>query len=157
MHREESNIILLRPHHILDIITHYGQNVQFKPHPYGHAVHTIAKKMIDNIDLKIQLIIGADDICRPCEHLLPSGYCDDVLHQLDPPTPKQDYNNNLDSQLLSYLDILPDSILTLREYLKVINSKIPGIEAICTHPGENVESRLGGLIEGLKKLGIRKK
>ncbi len=118
-------MILLRPHHILDIITRYGQNVQFKPHPYGHALHTIAKKMIDNIDLKVQLTIGADDICRPCKHLLPSGYCDDVLHQLDPPPSKQDYNDDLDRRLLSYLDLLPDTMLTIREYLQVINVKFP--------------------------------
>jgi hypothetical protein len=152
MHREESDITLLRPHHILDIITRYGQNIQFKPHPYGHALHTIAKKMIDDSNLKIKLIIGADDICQPCKHLLSSGYCSDVLHQLNPPLSKQDYNDDLDRRLLSYLNLVPETVLTLREYLDVISLNIPGIETVCAHPKENRKNRLNGLMKGLKAI-----
>ena len=33
----------LRPHHILDIISSYGHGAEFRPSPYGHAVHTVAE------------------------------------------------------------------------------------------------------------------
>ena len=151
------NITPLRPHHIIDIVTQHGQNSQFKPHPYGHAVHTVAKNILNNINVAVKLIIEADEICQPCIHLLPSGQCDDILQKIDPPIPKQKYNDSIDSKLLSYLNIPPDSILTIKEYLESINSKIPGIEEICTHPKENMENRLEGLIEGLIRIGIRRK
>jgi len=33
----------LRPHHVLDIVSAIGHGAEFRPHPYGHAVHTVAE------------------------------------------------------------------------------------------------------------------
>jgi hypothetical protein len=95
------------------------------------------------------------DICSGCKHLLPDGKCKDVLAQLNPSPSKQAYNDVLDSRLFDLLIIDPDTMMTTRQYLELINKKTPGIELICTHPKEDSEERLAGLVKGLIKLGIR--
>ena len=77
----------VRPHHLLDIITHCGHGDTFTPHPYGHAVHVVAAQVISDVDTEIELVLSADEICAPCRHLQPDGQCDDVLGQLAVPTP----------------------------------------------------------------------
>jgi hypothetical protein len=145
----------LRPHHIIDIITDHGKDVQYEPHPYGHSQHIVAPRLLSDLDLKIMLVLEADDICKGCMHLLPDGKCKDVLAQLTPSPSKQAYNDVLDSRLFDLLEIDPDSIMTTRAYLAKVNELIPGIERICTHPKEVQEERLDGLVAGLVKLGIR--
>ena len=149
-------IIKLRPHHLLDIITTYGHSGPFGPHPYGHAVHIVAKRILCDTNLQVELVVGADDICRPCKHLGPDGLCDDVLAQLDPPMPKQEYNDDLDRRLLAYLGLAPGAVMTVRQFLQAVSEKTPGIEAICTHPKRSRERRLRGLTRGLIKLGVRR-
>ena len=145
----------LRPHHTLDIVSSYGHGAEFKPHPYGHAVHTVAKTILADLDTPVELIVGADEICRPCKHLQPDGLCDDVLSQLDPPISKQKYNDDLDRRLFAYLDIKPGTAMSVRQFLSIVNEHVPGIEAICTHPKEDSERRLEGLTRGLIQLGLR--
>jgi hypothetical protein len=144
----------LRPHHILDIISDYGKGIEYEPHPYGHSQHIVAPRLLSNLDLKIRLVVGADDICDGCEHLMPDGKCKDVLAQLNPSPSKQAYNDVLDCHLLDYLSIEINSIITIRKYLQTVNKKIPDIVKICTHPKENQEERLNGLTNGLIKIGI---
>ena len=153
--KERQFDLRLRPHHIIDIITDYGKNIQYEPHPYGHSQHIVAPKLLSSLDLHIKLVLEADDICTGCKHLLPDGKCKDVLAQIKPSPLKQAYNDVLDSRLFDLLIINPNCIMTTREYLKLINDKTPGIEKICTHPKEDSEERLAGLVNGLIKLGIR--
>jgi len=148
-------LLRLRPHHIIDIITDHGKNVHYEPHPYGHSQHTVAPKLLSNLDLNIELVLEADDICSGCSHLLTDGKCKDVLAQITPPPSKQAYNDVLDSRLFDFLTIDPNCIMSTRNYLELINENTPGIEKICTHPKEDSEQRLAGLIKGLVKLGIR--
>ncbi len=153
--KEQQFDLRLRPHHIIDIITDQGMNVQYEPHPYGHSQHIVAPKLLSDLDLNVKLVLEADDICTGCKHLLPDGKCKDVLAQLNPSPSKQAYNDVLDSRLFDLLEITPDDILSTRAYLELINEKTPGIERICTHPKEDPEERLKGLISGLIRLGIR--
>jgi len=78
-----------------------------------------------------------------------------VLTQLSPSPSKQAYNDVLDCRLFDDLSIVPDAVISTREYLMDVNRKLPGIEKICTHPKEDQQERLNGLISGLIKLGIR--
>jgi len=153
--KEKQRVIKLRPHHVLDIITAYGYDSEFKPHPYGHALHSVARAILSNVELKAKFIVGTDEICQPCKHLQPDGLCDDVLHQLDPPVAKQRYNDDLDLRLLAYLGLSSGTVMTMRHFLEVVDKKVPGIEELCTHPKEDQKLRLDGLTRGLLKLGIR--
>ena len=144
----------LRPHHVLDIIADHGRGAELKPHPYGHAVHTVARSILSNPDLEVEFVIGADEICRPCAHLRPDGLCDDVLRQLNPPVSKQKYNDGLDERLFDYLGLASGRVTTIRKYLEIVADHVPGIETICTHPGEDPAARLQGLQHGLDRLGV---
>ncbi|MDD4870474.1 MAG: DUF1284 domain-containing protein [Kiritimatiellae bacterium] len=144
----------LRPHHLIDIVTSYGHGDEFKPHPYGHALHIVAKKVLCDTSIKIKFVCASDDICRPCRHLQENGKCDDILPQLAKPTSKQTYNDSLDSKLFPYLKIKRGTRLTMHKFLTILSKHVPGIEKLCTHPKEKRKSRLKGLERGLLKLGI---
>ena len=145
----------LRPHHILDIISKHGKNIKYQPHLYGHSLHLVASRLLSDLDLTIKLVLHADDICEGCKHLLADGKCQDVLAQLKPSPSKQAYNDVLDCRLFDEFAIEVNCVLTFRQFLKMVNEKVPGIEKICTHPKENQKERLKGLVNGLIKLGIR--
>lgn len=143
----------LRPHHLLDIISKYGHGQPFEPHPYGHAVHLVANALPANLDLEVQFVVAADDICGPCKHLQPSGRCGDVIRSLSPPVSKQQYNDQLDVRLLGYLGFCQNTVLTARQFLQIVSRKLPGLASICAHPGEAPDHRLKGLADGLRRLG----
>jgi hypothetical protein len=140
----------LRPHHLLDIITQYGAGLPFQPHAYGHAVHTVAEAVLADPNVTIESVVGADDICAPCKHLI-AGRCDDVLRELDPPLSKQDYNDDLDRRVLAHLGIVEGAQLTCREFLAVVRDHLPGLAEACTHPGEDRGERLARLTRGLAR------
>jgi len=147
----------LRPHHILDIISDHGNGIIYQPNPFGHSLHIVAPKLLSDLDQKIKLVLGADDICAGCKHLMPDGKCSDVLPQLTPSPSKQAYNDVLDCRLFDLFELDVNTVIPLRRYLEMVNDKVPGIEEICTHPKENKQERLQGLITGLIKTGIREK
>ncbi len=141
----------------IDIISQYGAGVQFRPHPCGHAVHLVAEQVITDPETTVEFVVDADDICEPCIHLV-DGRCDDVLSQLDPPGDrkrshsKQDYNDDLDRRLLAFLGMDEGQAMPFREYLHIIREHLEGIEAVCTHPGEDPSRRRANLMRGLAKL-----
>ena len=58
-----------------------------------HAgIQSDVKTILSNLDIEFEFVVGADEICRPCTHLGADSRCDDVLHQLDSPISKQEYN-----------------------------------------------------------------
>jgi len=142
----------LRPHHLLDIITAYGAGAEFRPHPYGHAVHTCADIVLSDLDTEVEFIVGADFICEPCIHLV-EGRCDDAVSQLDPPPSKQDYNDDLDRRVFAHLELQHGTVMTVREFLQVVREHCEGLPKICVHPKRSVEDRAANLDAGLKKLG----
>jgi len=154
--KEDAQTMQLRPHHIIDIVTSFEPGREIKPHPYGHSQHIVAKKILENLDTEIQLVIANDAICRGCKYLKPDGQCSDVLAQLNPSPSKQAYNDVLDHRLLDYLKLKPNAVMTVREYLEIVNEKVPGIERICTHPKEDEKKRLERLERGLRRLNIRR-
>ena len=147
-------MLRLRPHHILDIVRNIGHERKMEPHPFGHDLHVVTNKIIEDIDQSLILVVDADDICSHCTKLNADSICVDVLSQCDDKPSKQKYNDDLDRKVLIYLDQKEGVQLTVREYLICVNAKLDGIEKICTHPKEDERYRLEGLYKGLKKLGI---
>lgn len=141
-----------RPHHLIDIVCRYGAGTQFRPHAYGHAVPSVAERVIADPEVLIEFGIGADDICAPCVHLV-EGRCDDIVSSLDPPVSKQEYNDALDRRLLDFLGMTEGQTMTFREYLGVLRTHLEGLAPICAHPGETPEARHRRLVAGLEKLG----
>jgi len=147
-------MLKLRPHHILDIVRNIGHERKIAPHPFGHDLHVVTSKILWDIDQPLVLIVGADDICIPCTKLNSDGICIDILPQCDDKPSKQKYNDSLDQKVLAYLNLIEGTQLSVREYLMCVNSKLNGIEKICSHPKEDERYRFEGLSMGLKKLGI---
>lgn len=148
-------MLTLRPHHLTDILTDYDPDREVKPWPSGNAVHVVTRMLADGLDQKVKFVIGSDDICRPCRRLQPDGSCDKILDKHNPPESIDEYNDRLDQRLLDFLGLTVGGELTLREFFEIVNSRTPGIEAVCTHPTQNPKDRLNGLIRGLVNLGIR--
>jgi hypothetical protein len=143
----------LRPHHLLDIITAYGDNAEFKPSAYGHAVHTCAEIVLNHPDTEVEFIVGADFICRPCVHLV-DGRCDDVVGQLEPAPSKQDYNDDLDRRVCAHLELAEGTVMTVREFVALVAGHYEGLPELCHHPKEDVAGRARKLKAGLEKIGL---
>jgi hypothetical protein len=47
------------------------------------------------------------------------------------------------------------AIMTVHAFFERVNSRVPGIENLCTHPKEDQQRRLVGTVKGLQMLGIR--
>jgi hypothetical protein len=143
----------LRPHHLLDIITQYGQGRPFEPSDYGHAVHTVARLVLADQTQQAEMVVGADDICAPCRNLL-EGCCTDVVSSLDPPVSKQDYNDDLDRRVLGHLGLEAGQVLTIRAFADRTLDRLQDLEQVCSHPGEEPAARLRDLRQGLQRMGL---
>jgi hypothetical protein len=142
----------LRPHHLLDIITQYGQGTPFGPSDYGHAVHTVAALVLSEPRQPVVMVVQADDICAPCRHLR-DGQCVDLVRSLDPPMSKQSYNDDLDRRLLAHLRLQAGEALTMHAYGVRVRECLDDLETVCSHPGEDPAARLRHLRHGLELLG----
>ena len=147
-------MLRLRPHHIIDIVRNIGNNRPLTPHPYGHLVHKITQKILDDVKQDCRLVIDNDDICGPCIKLDKYNRCTDILPQLETPVSKQEYNDELDRRILDHLKIEEGSILKIDDFLRMIAGDMDKMVNICTHPKEDPEYRRNGLLKGLKILGI---
>lgn len=94
-------MIAIKPHHFVDIVTAFGGGcTDFRPHPYGHAVHTVAKEILANRDVILRIKLGADDICFPYRHNI-HGLCDDTIDASFRPQAsksKREYNLLIDQR-----------------------------------------------------------
>jgi hypothetical protein len=109
----------IKPHHFVDILRAVGRgDTDFlNPHPYGHALHQIAARILADPEIRLQIELGIDDICQPCVHHV-DGHCDDVIdtsfRPLAPST-KEDWNRLIDQRWCQLLDIDSGSQWTARE------------------------------------------
>ncbi|MHB9033078.1 MAG: hypothetical protein ACYC6L_08520 [Anaerolineae bacterium] len=142
----------LRPHHLLDIISGLGRGAHYTPHPYGHSQHLVVAQLLADPAQEITFVCAADAICAGCVHLQPDGSCNDVLAQLDPAPSKQAYNDALDMRLFPLLGLRPGDTLPLPEYLAHVKALLPGLEQVCTHPGEDQAVRLASMQIGVEVL-----
>ncbi len=147
-----SPVIMLRPHHLIDIIRNIGQGRPVLPHPYGHAQHFITAAILENPQTKVEFIVGADDLCKPCIHLNSEGLCDDILPQLKERTLKQEYNDDLDRRILAFLELSEQTSMQVDAFIRLIEPQLDKLTAICTHPCEDMNNRRNGLLKGIALL-----
>ena len=147
----------LRPHHLLDIVSEYKPDTDpaYVPAPGENGVRTVTRLLGKTLDVQATFVIGPDTICEPCSHLGTNGRCDRILQRHNPPEAMDDYNDPLDVRLLAYLGLKPGATLSVRDFLEMVNARVPGIETVCTHNGQEQATRLAGLTAGLVALGIR--
>lgn len=73
------NVVHVRPLHFIDILCDYGAGKDvLAPHPYGHALHLVAARILSDKDTLLEITLEPDDVCRPCLHNR-GGECDNVI------------------------------------------------------------------------------
>lgn len=118
-------IIHIKPHHFIDIIASFDNEELFKPHPYGHAQHTVAKKIFTSKEILLIMELGIDDICSPCIHNV-NGACDDIIDtSFRPlaPKSKNEWNLLIDKRWCQRLNIKQGDRLTPLQFCNLLKEK----------------------------------
>ena len=112
--------ILIKPHHFVDILTAYGEGQsRLSPHPYGHALHIVTRRVLDQRDVPLHLTTDADSVCLPCRHNR-DGRCADAMPPRyagfpGVPSRKEEWNTLIDSRWCREMRISTGDILSAAE------------------------------------------
>jgi hypothetical protein len=151
---KQREVVRVKPHHFIDIITSYGRGERFEPHPYGHAVHTVAKRILNHRDTMLVIEPGADDICGPCIHNI-NGVCDDVIdtsYRPNAPSRKQEWNLLIDKRWCERLSLSPGDCLTARQFCERLRDRAGDITDIYREiPAEMTAERARALQTGIRR------
>ena len=148
-------VIRIKPHHFIDIICALGRGQEtFEPHTYGHAVHTVAARLLDDRQTLLEMELGADDICGPCKHNV-DGLCDDVIDtsfRPDAPSSKREYNLLIDQRWSERLGLVPGQHITALEFCRRLQQRAGDIADIYREtPADRTAERAGALEAGIEK------
>jgi len=148
-------MISIKPHHFVDIITSFGAGQSDpKPHPYGHAVHTVTRAVLADRDVLLRMEMGADDICAPCKHNI-AGLCDDTIdtsYRPLAPKSKREWNLLIDQRWRQRLGLRQGDTLTAREMCQRIHDRAGDITDIYREmPPDRTAERQGKLRTGLAR------
>jgi hypothetical protein len=150
-----ASMIAIKPHHFVDILTALGEGrAEFPPHPYGHAVHTVAQAILANRDLPLRMELEADDICLPCRHNV-AGRCDDTVDtsfRPQAPKSKREYNLLIDRRWCERLGLQQGDQLTARELCLRIRDCADDLEDIYREtPSDRTAGRQAKLKRGIAR------
>jgi hypothetical protein len=150
-----TKMIVIKPHHFVDILTAFGGGqTEFHPHPYGHAVHSVASDILADRDITLRIELGADDICLPCSHNI-DGLCDDTIdNSFRPQAPKSKraWNLLIDERWCERLHLAQGDQLTARDLCVRIRDSGEAITEIYREiPSNMVEERQIKLQNGVAR------
>ncbi|MEA2064496.1 MAG: hypothetical protein U9P14_12405 [Gemmatimonadota bacterium] len=111
-------VVLIRPHHFLDIIRGFAAGVVYKPSAYGHANHLVAQWLSEDHDIMLELTLGVDAICKPCSKLV-QGRCIDIVSKPGFEMSKQEFNDRTDRRLFGELGIEPGRRMSARDFCRL--------------------------------------
>jgi len=143
----------IKPHHFVDIITSFGKGQRrFGPHPYGHAVHSVAASVAGDPGVMLQMEFGADDICAPCVHNI-DGVCDDTIDtsfRPEAPSLKREWNLWLDRRWAAALGLSEGDRLTARRLCERLRDGPEDITDIYREiPADMTADRAANLRKGI--------
>ncbi len=145
----------IKPHHFVDIIKSLGAGrAKFEPHPYGHAVHSVAERILADRDATLEMELGADDICEPCKHNV-DGTCDDTIDtsfRPSAPSSKQEWNLLIDQRWCERLGIGQGDRFSAREFCQRLRQQAGDITDIYREiPAARTAERARNLEEGIRR------
>ena len=146
-------IVRTKPHHFLDIIAALGEGItSYEPHAYGHAVHSVAAKLLADPGTEIELVIGADDICAPCRHNA-GGACNDTIDisfRPKAPRSKGHWNRRIDERWFERLGLKEGDRMAASAFCRAALDRMGDITDIYREePAERTAAREAKLRKGL--------
>ncbi len=128
-----TNPLRLRPLHFVDIICDYGAGTEkFEPHSFGHALHLVADRILNDKDSLLEITLEADDVCRPCVHNV-QGVCDNVIDRSFRPTAPllmRDWDLLINRRWCERLRLAEGDRLTAREFCQRLRGRAGDITGI---------------------------
>ncbi len=127
------DVIFIRPLHFVDIICDYGAGVdEFTPHPYGHAIHLVANRMLRDRDTLLEITLEPDDVCKPCSHNV-DGVCDNTIdrsYRPDAPPLMRDWDLLINRRWCERLGIREGERYTARELCALLRDRAGDIRSV---------------------------
>ena len=147
--------IAIKPHHFVDILTDIGGGTtSWEPHPYGHAVHTVAGALLANRDATVRIELGADDICAPCVHNV-DGVCVDTIdtnYRPQAPSSKQAWNRTIDLRLFERLGLEEGTRLSAEAFCRIARNRLGDLYDIWREvPRPMTDDRQQKLMRGIAR------
>lgn len=147
--------IRIRPLHFVDILCDYGAGTEvFEPHPFGHAVHTVANQMIADRDTPLEITLEPDAICIPCVHNV-DNLCDNLLDRTARPTAPvlmRDWDLAINQRWCKRLGLAEGDRLTARQFAERLRDRRGDINEIFPEFIDNrIEIKARNLTEGIRK------
>ena len=147
------DIIRIKPHHFLDIITSFGGGQRtFEPSPYRHAVHTVSERILSDRTVTLKLVLGIDDICAPCRNNQ-DGVCVDTIdtsYRPQAPSSKGAWNERIDLRLFERLGLKEGARLTASEFCRIARERLGDVFEIYREiPRDMTAERERKLMKGI--------
>jgi hypothetical protein len=144
-----AEVVRIKPHHFLDILTRFGAGQSFEPNPLGHAQHLVAACVLADAQITLELVWGADDICAPCNKL-EAGRCTDTTAPGGKVVSKEAYNRALDERWLGRLGLAPGTRIIAAEYARLARERMGDIYTLYPEmPREGTTMRRKRLLRGI--------
>ena len=149
------DLIRVKPHHFVDIITSFSaETLVFEPHPYGHAVHSVSERVLQDRDIVLEMELGADDICAPCVYNV-DGLCQDTIdtsYRPQAPSSKRAWNLIIDERWCARLGLAQGDRLTARAFCERLRDRAGDITDIYREiPAERTAERARKLEAGIAR------
>lgn len=144
----------IKPHHMVDIICSFGRGKKdFNPHPFGHAVHTVAETVFNNPDVNFYIELGIDTICRPCKYNTGdkcSGTIDTSFRPLAPKS-KNEWNLLIDKRWCKKLGLKQGDLLTARQFGRLLEEKAMDVSDIyCEFAPDRILNKQQSIEKGVR-------
>ena len=115
--------LLIKPHHLLDIIRDFGAGRKHEPHPYGHHVHRLAGIIRNNPETVFVLTAEADSICEPCCNLV-ENRCMDTTTSPGKKVSKESWNLLIDSRIFERLALEEGTAITALDFCRLASERL---------------------------------
>jgi len=148
-------IVHIRPLHFVDILCDHGAGKDiFAPHPFGHALHLFAGRIMGDKDTLLEITLDPDDVCKPCLHNR-SGECDNVIDTSFRPTAPplmRDWDLLINQRWCERLSIAEGERYTARELCLRLRDRAGDITGIFPEFIDNrAETKARNMREGIRK------
>lgn len=154
-HKKQSEPVIIKPHHFLDIIKLYGGGYEkFTPDKErGHDFWKVGNQILENSDVQLELTLDNDAICDPCQ--FNGGFmCTDMTSIVSGQTSKDQFNKRIDRQLFNNLGLNEGATISAIEFCKLAKKKLKSadiMEIWKEKPVEETKKRVELLSKGMEK------